>query len=503
MRHHIPSTILLFVTCWAIWIIPSPCLAQITFERTYGGRVDDFGRSVQETQDGGYIITGTTSSFGASPPDVYLIEADSLGDTLWTRTYGGVRGDYGYSVQQTQDGGYIVAGGTYSFGAGYYDVYLVKVDSSGDTLWTRTYGGSDYDIGYSVRQTQDGGYIITGMTRSFGAQDQVLLVKVDSLGDTTWIRTFGGDQDDRGNSVRQTQDGGYIVAGTSNSFGSGQSQVYLVRTDSLGDTLWTRAAGGIAGYSVELDSDGTYTAVGLASSLYDSDVYLIKLDSLGEILWANSCGGTKDDGGYSIQQTQDGGYIIAGGTYSYFGDSCDVYLVRTDSLGDTLWTRTYGGVFWDEGNSVWEDRDGGYVVAGYTSSFGAGGFDFYLIKTDEDGLTGVNELSSRAKVPVSDVCLLQNSPNPFTHSTVVSYSLPSMSKVTLTIYDITGRLVETLVNETEQPGIHQVSWDRKDSPSGVYFYRLKACPERSGELVEPQSRRAGEFTETRKMVILE
>jgi len=263
-------------------------------------------------------------------------------ETLWSRTYGdgGSEADYSRSVQQTTDGGYIVAGDTWSFGAGGYDVLLIKTNSTGDTLWTRTYGGSSWDRGFSVQQTADGGYIVTGYTESFGAGlDDVYLIKTYPNGDIVWSRTYGGSSWDEGNSVQQTTDGGYIVAGYTWSFGEGDGDVYLIKTNSTGDTLWSR----------------TY-------------------------------GGSSNDEGYSVQQTTDGGYIVAGCTNSFGAGIYDVYLIKTNSTGDIVWTRTYGGTKWDEGFSV-QQIPGGYIVAGGTNSFGAGDWDVYLIKTNSIGGT--------------------------------------------------------------------------------------------------------------------
>jgi len=367
--------------------------AQQTWQRTYGGTGDDQGNSVQQTSDGGYIVTGTTYSFGAGNGDVWLIKTDASGDTLWTRTYGGIQYDYGYSVQQTSDGGYVIAGNTASYGGGYDDFYLIKTNVSGDTIWTRTYGfGRAFSSSaFSAQQTQDGGYIVAGRLGN-----DVYLVKTNASGDTLWTKTYGGTGDDAGYSVQQTQDGGYIVAGRTNSYGP--DGVYVIKTDASGDTLWTRTYGGTvssAGYSVRQTADGGYIIAGEIDPHGGGsyDVYLIKTNASGDTLWTRTYGGTVGEGGRFAQQTPDGGYIVAGGTSSFGAGGWDVWLIKTNASGDTLWARTYGGTGTDIAFSAQQTTDGGYIIAGETGSFGAGQYDVYLIKTDGNGNVGIEEQS--------------------------------------------------------------------------------------------------------------
>ena len=196
--------------------------------KTYGGPNVDQAYSIQQVLDGGYIIAGSTEPFPARGNDVWLLKTDSLGDTLWTKTYGGTTDDIAYSVRQTTDGGYIIAGETNSFGAGGYDVYLIKTDSIGDTLWTRTYGGTANDGGGSVQQTTDGGYILVAV--KVMGQDSIWFLKTDADGDTLWTKTYGPSYySSMRRSVEHTTDGGYIATGGD----------LLLKTDSLGDTLWT------------------------------------------------------------------------------------------------------------------------------------------------------------------------------------------------------------------------------------------------------------------------
>jgi len=377
-------------------LVPLTASAQISFHRIYGGPDLDRGRSVVQTEEGGYVVVGQTQSFGVGEADIYLIKTDTLGISQWTRTYGGVDYDYGYSVQQTADSGYIVAGVTWSFGAAGWNALLMKTDGAGDTLWAGAYGGSGYDYAYAVEQTADSGYIIAGYTDSYGAGNgDVYLVKTDAAGDTVWRRTYGGPAYDYGYSIERTADDGYIIVGYTDSFGVGGDDVYLIKTDSAGDTVWTRTYGGAdwdQGNSVEQTIDGGYIIAGYTRSFGAGgyDVYLIKTDGAGDTVWTRTYGGPGYDYGYSAEQTADGGYIVAGYTRSFGAGLEDVYLVKTDDVGDTVWTRTYGGSEHDYGYWVGQTDDGGYVIAGYTDSFGAGSEDVYLIKTDADGFVAGN-----------------------------------------------------------------------------------------------------------------
>jgi hypothetical protein len=354
--------------------------------RTYGGYSQDKAYSVQQTSDGGDVLGGATQSFGAGNWDFYLVKTDANGTAQWTHTYGGVGLDFCYCAQQTADGGYMLAGYTASYGAGSYDFYLVKTDASGNPLWTRTYGGIGQEYCYSAQQTTDGGFILAGCTFSSGAgSNDYYLVKTDSLGNAVWTHTYGTSGTEEAYGVQQTSDGGYIAAGFSAPFGNNSQRVWLVKTNTAGDTLWTRWYDG-PGYdyamSIQQTSDGGYAAFGRTNSYGagDYDFYLIKTNSNGDSVWARTYGGIGIDQGFAVDQTSDNGYILTGYTTSFGAGGWDYYLVRTDATGNALWTVTYGGISTDEGRSVLQTSDGGFVVAGNTGSFGAGSRDYYLVR---------------------------------------------------------------------------------------------------------------------------
>ena len=425
-------------------------LAQITFQRTYGGSGCDVAYSVQQTSDGGYVITGETQSFGAGSGDVYLIRTDPHGDTLWTKTFGGSGEDAGYSICLTNDGGFVVAGAKDYFNEPVPGVYLIRTNSVGDTIWTRTFGGSGTDAGYSVQQTSDGGYVVAGQTSLVGpGAADVYLMKTNANGDLIWSRTYGGSGLDGAYAVQETSDGGYIITGWWNS---ANAFVYVVKTDVNGDTLWTRRfrrVTGDYGSSVQETHDGGYVIAGVSNY----SIFLIKTNTTGDTLWTKAFGSARFH--CTIQQTSDHGYVIATSNFQ------DAYLVRTDEVGDTIWTRIFFGC---GAYSLQKTNDGGYVIAGES------GDDAYMIKTNSTGVVPVPE---EASTPTG-FALEENYPNPFNPSTTIGFEIPVSVFVSLKVYNVLGQDIAGLVNEVKQAGKHEVTWDASGQASGVYYCRLQA-----------------------------
>jgi len=357
------------------------------WNRTYGGTGMDVAYSLVQTSDGGYALTGITLSYGVGSGDFWLVKTDSVGNAQWNRTYGGTNYDYAYSLVQTTDGGYALSGQTASFGVGSGDFWLIKTDSVGNTQWNRTYGGTGMDVAYSLVQTSDGGYALTGITQSYGAGgSDFWLVKTDSVGNAQWNRTYGGTSSDVILfGLVQTSDGGYALGGATLSYGVGSGDFWLVKTDSVGNAQWNRTYGGTGldlAYSMVQTSDGGYALAGYTNSsgAGNFDFWLVKTDSAGNAQWNKTYGGTSVDAAVPVIQTSDGGYALGGGTQSYGAGGFDAWLVKTDSTGNAQWDKIYGGTGDDAAFSLVQTSDGGYALAGYTNSSGAGNFDFWLVK---------------------------------------------------------------------------------------------------------------------------
>jgi len=324
-----------------VYVVKLDANGNLQWTKTIGGPESEEGNSLIQTSDGGYAITGYTSSFGAGQLDVYVVKLDANGNLQWTKTIGGKKADVGTSLIQTSDGGYAIAGFTESFGAGKWDVYVVKLDANGNLQWTKTIGGPKGDEGYSLIQTADGGYVIAGFTESFGAgKADVYVVKLDAKGNLQWTRTIGGPESEIGNSLIQTSDGGYAITGTTGSFGAGKADVYVVKLDANGNLQWTKTIGGPeseVGNSLIQTSDGGYAITGTTGSFGagEADVYVVKLDANGNLQWTKTIGSkNKNYSKSSLIQTSDGGYAIAGHTESFGAGKWDVYVVKLDKNGN-------------------------------------------------------------------------------------------------------------------------------------------------------------------------
>jgi len=420
-----------------------------TFERVFGGAALDHAASVEQTEDGGYILLGQAPSLGADP---CLLKTDSLGNMLWVIELETDCAQYsGFTVIQTADGGYMALLSCWCCPR-QARILAVKTDPMGKKLWGRACRktGTEYTWGNAIRQTQDGRYILTG-----GVGLAPYLAMLSSRGELQWEKTYSFGEETQCRCVAEVKTGGYVAAG-------GRNDMFLMRTSRDGDLVWARTYGGPEldkAYWVEPAPDGGYVMTGYTESYGAGakDVYLVKTDADGKTAWARTYGTRFEEIGYSVQTTTGGGYIVVGTTGPVGAEDTDIYLVKTDSIGSPLWTRTYGGARTEKAYSVRQTADGGYVFAGYTASCGSGDFDAYLVKTDSLGLvtgardaavlsvnlpTGVLDTGS----PCSVIGEIQNRSNKCISYTAVAF--------------IEGVYADTVLVQGHAPGTaRQISFD--------------------------------------------
>lgn len=379
----------------------------LMWEETYGGPNTDWGRAVVETPDGGLVIVGDTKPQADGKRDVWLLKVDEEGGMNWSRTFGGAGDDLGFSLNTTSDGGFIITGFLNGDDKNARNALLMKTDADGNEVWNRTFGGSEQDEGRSVIQTNDGGYILLGSTASEGAGNLDLwLIKTNATGSEEWSQTYGGPNRDEGRSIQQTQDGGYIIAGRAEPNGAGNLDLWLLRVDENGTEIWSDTWGGSKmdeGWSILETADGGFVVAGrtASSGAGAMDVWLIRTDSAGKEEWKRTFGGTEGDVGRFLSEAPDGEYIITGRTRSKGAGDFDVWLVMINEDGDLVDDWTYGGNQWDEARGIIVDRNGDYVITGRTSSSGNGMEDLWILKVhgpprtwivDDDGGADFTEI---------------------------------------------------------------------------------------------------------------
>lgn len=455
------------------------------WSRTYGGSGNEDNYAICRTADGGYVLGGSTTSFGHGG-DMWLVKTDAQGDTLWTRTYGGIYNEICYDVRQTSDGGYILAGGTGTYGPGepgqHWHYWLLKTDANGDSLWSRTFGGIHHSVGRSVRQTTDGGYITGGewirWIDNF-QREGVWMIRTDSEGDSLWGYSFSHNIDPFGwggfyyaRGARQTSDGGFISFGYHSSGEDpwGFRGVWVMKTNAVGDSLWTAYYYGRgSSYCTCAPTDDGGFIVGAQR---DHGLLLLKADVDGNEEWSRTYweGLSHYTNCQSVCPTSDGGYVLAGIAR---GDliPCNIVILKADASGDSIWCSTFGREGNENGGFVVEAADSGYTVASsWYSTSEADGLQFLLMKLGPDPVSVEEE-----RMPSAAPSAFQFSayPNPFNPVTTLQFQLGRPDRVRLTVYDLTGRLITVLADDFYPSGSHEVSWNAGEQPSGIYFAVLQ------------------------------
>ena len=444
-------------------MVESSTQGTITFRKTFGDTRYDSGHSVQQTTDGGYILFGLTTNDSSFNYDLYLIKTDYRGEKEWERKFGDQSFQFGNSVQQVTDGGYILCGA--DDGIGQDSLTLIRTDASGNPLWQHKYRMSAHrSNGRFVRQTTDGGFVATGYTGGSFVED-VYIIKTDANGTLEWSKTYGGSGRDYGVCIQQTSDNGYIVLGETNSHGYGGVDMYVLRMNSVGDTLWTRTYGTEdheSGFSLDLTDDGGFVGLGTNNSR-NGDLYLVKADEFGNELWSKEYGGEFQDAGYSIQQTTDGGYFLAGRKSQGMNLPVDMYVVKTDIVGEVLWENVYPEGRISEAISAQQTSDGGYVMLGSATYEDGQDFvsDMYLVKIDADGsTTGIVDPKNEVTVTIC--------PNPIFQTATIKFNEPIEGTYTLILYDTNGKELR------EETGMlfQEIRFDRRDLVAGMYFLKI-------------------------------
>jgi hypothetical protein len=515
---------------------------QNTWVKTYGGYGNDLGYSIISTYDRNYVFTGVANSddqdfngLAKGNEDIFIIKIDTLGKIIWKKLYGGWLKDWGTRVIETKDSNIILIGNSYSndgdFGGlnkGGSDITIIKLNKEGNIIWKNVVGGTEDETVRFITNTNDGGFVITGFSKSndldfeglrIGNQDEkkdIFVIKYDFFGKVIWKKVYGGTNYDDGFSILTTNDNGYLISGVSNSndgdfkdLNKGNLDIILFKIDSLGNIQWSKSIGGKESEecsSVVSSNDGGFVMTGYTcSNDYDfrqmnkggCDIFILKVDNLGNIIWKKTLGGTREEHSTSITSNSYGQFIITGTSRSKDGefkglediDYFDFFVILVDSMGELVWTKIYGNGYWggwlskDQGNNIIYDKNGNYLIVGETNSndgIFAGmnkrgkrevTYDTFVIKLDSNGnlnnTTSINEFNETTTT-------LSIHPNPFSNSTTISYKVNIPSNVHIELLNTLGQTIEVLREDYSDIGTYQLALNVSTLSSGMYSVRMRS-----------------------------
>ncbi len=448
--------------------------AQVVFQRTYGIGTYNEGRSVKQTLDGGYIIGGTVSDAGTGGPDVYLLKLDQFGTPQWNKLFGGSNIDHGYSVEQLSDSGYAIAGYTNSFGNGGYDGYLIRTDKNGDTLWTKTFGTSDWDFIYAMKKTSDGGFVLAG--NSYGnvtGASEAWLLKTDALGSVEWEKYYDLNLEVFINAVSLSPDSAYVLAGYKINQPGNNEDMIVIKANSFGDTMWTQTIGSTTSFehanAVDVNTnDSSIVAAGYSMDITSTnyDHYIVKLNSYGDV---DTIQLYSQPGAEMINDIHSlaNNFLIGGYTSSFGGGNKDTHYIMTDNMGNYLFGFTHGGASDDIAYHIEKTNDGGYILCGTSTSFPPGLQSVYVIKLDSAFQTSALVLGMNEQDDIISTSV--NYPNPFHDFTIIVMDQKNPVKnMRLSVYSITGVKVFDSFPFSQK----EIKFSKNDLPAGVYFYEI-------------------------------
>lgn len=458
------TIIILIVSCYSILISNG----QSVFQRSYGNNSNERCQSAIPTSDGGFLLNGATVYSGFGGVDGLIVKTDASGNVQWVKICGSTANEIPAYVAETYNNQFIFIGTTDSTVGGTLDALIYKTDSAGNFLWAKTFGGSNSETGIKIIEMPDHGYVFTGTTFSYGAGGgDPYIVRTDMNGDTIFTRIYGTPNDDIGKSISLTSDGGFILCGkrVASNGGPNFDQAFLIRIDSMGDMMWTKSYGDTLfqeAQAVAQTADGGFIACGSRnySNLGNYDILLFKTDSTGNIQWSKTYGGNSGDASYAVTVNQDGSFVVSGYTNSMgYGhslrqsaqgafqmadpieilistafnpgdDSTNVFLMKTDANGDTIWTRSYGDSLLDEAFLSVKTPDEGFILAGYSDYHTADSTQMLVIKTDSLGFAGCNTLTSH---PVIVTDLLTEFSTAFTQSSGMTMNAIQLNTMSTTV----------------------------------------------------------------------
>ncbi len=515
-----------------VWLVKLDANGNEMWTSYFGGAGGEEGRGMAPAHDGGWVVCGMTYSFGdPDVDDMYCVKADADGNLEWVRTFGGDYSDAGRDVIATNDGGYLWVGYTRSFGATQQDILLVKTDADGNEQWHQLYGGSENDQGWSLAQLENGNYAIAGRTWSYGAGGRdAILMEVTPTGEQLWQQTYGGPEKDHFYEMRPTPDGGFINTGKTESFGQGAGDAWLIKTDAVGDEEWRRFWGTEElefGRSCTPTTDGGYAFCGVThvDGNVGNQLLVAKASADGEWEWSFTIGGSDMEDSWCIRQTQDYGYVVSGFSWSYGNAERSMFVVRLESdYGEVsanlsaptepvavtpestfsyTWAvhnNTYDQI---TGYDLWQVLEypsgvhgppefmysdnleleplteigqdllyevGNWVLGTYSLHLQAGHYPNVVDSDELQFIVSESGTGTDPEVLIPETFALSKVyPNPFNSTLTIAVDVAQPTQLTVKLFDVSGRLVKTLVRAPVAPGQHQYSARMDDVASGMYF----------------------------------
>lgn len=507
--------------------LPFVTIAQNYWAKTYGGNSEDSPWKIVNIPNSGFAIEGRTRSFGSSSEDFLFFTADSNGTPLLQKVFKANNLDEPYAMTRTSDGGYLIGGNSNSFGEGSKDIVFLKLNSNGGIEWQKSIGGYYDEAVLSVIQTSDGDYIAAGWSFSVGAGGtDAWILKITPNGNLQWQKTYGSKGYDFAHSVVETTDGGIVFVGQSDIASGSDNDVWIVKLDNSGNIVWQKTYGGSkdeSGRAVLQNPDGTLIVGAWSKSFGNSssDFWLLKLNPDGSIIWQKAYLANGEDNFFAIERTKNDGYILVGGSNSIDNSDYDFLVLRVDGDGSIVWKKAYGGNETDQASSIAIPENGGFLVAGWSFSFSESiSSDILVLKIDEDGnlpngqvqvhnididtltthvepkdqigvVSNTDKLFRNAQLEDSDILLTvktlntlgveEETPQNFRHIQMLfNFSVSSVpptlpvnlayaGSVSIKIYDMLGREILNVFNGCLDAGHHIFEPNLSGYPIGLYF----------------------------------